>query len=182
MSRFEDAIWAHLVDQHDAGRVEFHVPPPPKRTVRPGAAMAGAVALAVAVVAMVLVLTASTSAPPAYALTPVAGGSYTVSLNDLSTGIPALNAKFAQLGIRETVVPIVAGCTASSFDPQAGAGSMTQTVTVSNRYIPPGYRGFIAAERLPDGRVGLAQGAIARPIPSCFPTTTSSGIPGQNQP
>jgi hypothetical protein len=179
MSSFEDAIWTHLVDQHGADRVEFRVPVAPKRRVRPAAVTAGAAVLAVAVVVVVLVLSASTSAPPAYALTPVGGSSYTVSLNEISTGIPALNAKFAQLGIRETVVPIKAGCTASSFDPvQAGSGSMTQTVTVSNRSIPAGAQGFIAAEQGPDGHVLLAQGTTTQPIPSCFPTTTSSGVPG----
>jgi outer membrane murein-binding lipoprotein Lpp len=180
MSSFEDAIWVHLVDHHAADRVEFRLPATtPRRKVRPVAAAAGAAVLAVAVIVVVLVLSASTSTPPAYALTPVGGGSYTVSLNDISTGVPALNAKFAQLGIRETAVPIKAGCTASSFDPvQAAPGSMTQTVTVSNRQIPPGARGFIAAEQGPDGHVLLAQGSTAQPIPSCFPTTTSSGIPG----
>ena len=166
MSSFEDAIWTHLVEHHGADRFEFSVPTAPKHRVRPLAVTAGvAVVLAAAVVA--------------YALTRVSAGSYTISLNDISTGIPELNAKFAQLGIRETVVPIKAGCTASSFDPaQAGAGSMTQTVTVNNQSIPAGTRGFIAAEQLPNGRVGLAHGDTSQPIPSCFPTTTSSGIPG----
>jgi hypothetical protein len=179
MSDFADGIWTHLVDHHDADRVEFRVPtPPPRRAVRPVAATVSAV-LAAVVVAVVLVLSASTSAPPAYALTRVGSGSYTVSLNDLAKGIPALNAKFARLGLRITVVPIVAGCTASSFDPvEAGPGSIRETVTVSNRYITAGHRGFLAAERLPDGRVGLAGGTVAEPIPSCFPTTTSRGIPG----
>jgi outer membrane murein-binding lipoprotein Lpp len=179
VSSFEDAIWTHLVDYHAADRVEFRAPTPPKRRVRPVAATAGGLVLAAAVVVVVLVLGASTTAPPAYALTRVAGGTYTVSLNDISTGIPALNAKFAQLGIRETAVPIKAGCTASSFDPvQAAPGALTQTVTVSDREIPAGTRGFIAAEPGPDGHVLLAQGTTAQPIPSCFPTTTSSGIPG----
>jgi hypothetical protein len=179
MSSFEEAIWAHLVDQHDADRVEFRVPTPSKRSVRPVGVTAGAGVLAAAVVAVLLVLSVSSSAPPAYALTRAAGGSYTVSLNDISTGIPALNAKFAQLGIRETVVPIEAGCTASSFDPvQAGPGSMTKTVTISNRSIPVGARGFIAAQQRPNGQVLLAQGTTEQPIPSCFPSATSSGIPG----
>ena len=179
MSSFEEAIWAHLVDHHDADRVQFRVPTPPRpRRLRPVAATASAALLGAAVVAVVLVLSASTSTHPAYALTQAADGSYTVSINDISTGIPELNAKFAQLGIRATVVPIQAGCTASSFDPvQAAPGSMTQTVTVSSQGIPVGARGFIAAEQRPDGQVLLALGNSERPIPSCFPPTTSSGIP-----
>lgn len=181
MSSFEEAIWAHLVDQHDADRAEFRVREAPKHAAHPVATAAGVAVLVAAVVAavLVLVLGASTSAPPAYALTQAASGSYTVSLNDISSGIPALNAKFAQLGIHETVVPIEADCTASSFDPvQAVSESMTQTVTVSNQSIPVGAQGFIAAEGRPNGQVLLAQGTTAQPIPSCFPSTTSSGIPG----
>lgn len=182
MSSFEDAIWAHLVDQHGADRIDFHVPRPRNRPRRLSAAAVGAVLLATAVLATVLVLTASTSAPPAYALTQVAGGTYTVSLNDIATGIPALNARFAELGIPETVVPVEAGCKASSFDPlQTGTAPMTQTITISARDIPPGYRGFIAAEQLPDGHVRLAQGTTAQPIPSCFPVTATSGTPGPSQ-
>ena len=182
MSSFEDAIWAHLVDHHGADRIDFNVPQPSCRPGRLRAAAVGAVVLAVAVLATVLVLTASTSAPPAYALTQVAGATYTVSLNDISTGIPALNAKFAELGIRETVVPVEAGCKASSFDPlQTRAAPMTETVTINARDIPPGYRGFIAAEQMPDGQIRLAFGTTAQPIPSCFPVTASSGTPGPSQ-
>lgn len=185
MSSFEDAIWAHLVDHHGADRSDFHVPQPHSRPGRLRAAAVGAVLVAGVMLFAVLVLSASTTAPPAYALTQLAGGTYSVSLNDVSTGVPALNAKFAQLGIRETVVPVEAGCKASSFAPlQAQTVPMTQTVTISARDIPPGYRGFIAAERTADGHVRLALGTTAQPIPACFPVTASSGTlgPSQNSP
>ena len=133
--------------------------------------------LAGVIAAIVLVFRASTSAPPAYALTQVAGGSYRVSLANVARGAPALNARFVQLGIRVTVVPVVAGCTASLAGPEPLSGSISTTVTVSNRNIPAGWRGYIAAERLPNGRVGLALGNTPKPIPSCFPTTLSHGIP-----
>jgi hypothetical protein len=177
MSTFEDGIWTHLVDRHSADSVDFRVPSRPSPVRQRGVAF-GVIVLVAVIAAAALMLRASTGAPPAYALTGVAGGAYTVSLNDLATGIPALNARFAHLGIRETVVRVTAHCTASSFDPiQVRPEAMTRTVTVNNREIPPGYRGFIAAERLPDGRVRLAQGTTAEPIPSCFSLRTSSGIP-----
>jgi hypothetical protein len=181
VSTFEDGVWAHLVDRHGADRVEFRLPEPPTRAVRSHAAAALAVALAIVLAAVVLVFGGSGSGPqPAYALTPATSGSYTLSLYDISRAVPELNAKFAKLGIRVTVVPVRAGCTASPFEPlQAGPGSMSQTVTISNRGIPAGWQGFLAAERLPDGRIGLALGDTPRPIPSCFPTTTSHGIPGR---
>jgi hypothetical protein len=177
MSTFEDGIWAHLVDQHGADSADFRVPPAPSPVPRLAAA-AGVIALVALIAAVALTLRASTAAPPAYALTKVSDGAYTVSLNDIATGIPALNAKFAQLGIPETVVPVRAHCPASSFDPvQVRAESMAKTVTVSSRDIPRGDRGFIAAERLADGRVRLAQGTTGQRIPSCFPSKTSSGSP-----
>jgi hypothetical protein len=179
MSTFEDAIWNHLVERHGADRREFHVPAAPKRVVRPRIALASAAALAATVAVVLLVLSASTSPPPAYALTQVAGGSYTVSLYDISRAVPELNAKFAQLGIRVTVVPVVAGCR-SPVVLQGGPGgitSMSETVRISNRGIPPGWRGFLAAERLPSGLIGLAQGDTPQPIPTCYPTTVGHGIP-----
>jgi hypothetical protein len=181
MSSFEDAIWTHLVDQHGADRFVYHLPPRPTRTVRPRAVSAGLLLLAAAAAAIVIVLSPSTSPAPAYALTRVADGSYTVSLYDISRGVPALNAKFRQLGIRETVVPVRAGCKAPPFL-VASPGSMSQTVTVTNRYIPSGRRGFIAAEKRPNGRIGLAQGTTAQPIPPCLPAKTSHATSAHKQP
>lgn len=177
VNSFEDAIWAHLVDQHGADRFEFRLPPEPKRRLRPGAVSAGATLLAAGIAAIVVFLTASAGPPPAYALTRVARGSYTVSIYDISRGVPALNAKFRQLGIRATVVPVKAGCNAPPVV-QALPGLMSETVTISNRFIPAGSRAYIAAEKLPNGRIGVAQGRTTQPIPPCFPTKTSYGIPG----
>ncbi|MDQ6779097.1 MAG: hypothetical protein M3071_23385 [Actinomycetota bacterium] len=181
MSSFEDAIWSHLVDRHGADRVELRVLMP-KRRPRPLAASAGAAVLAVAIAAVVLVASATSNAPPAYAFTQNADGTVTVSLTDLATGIPALNARFAQLGIRETVVPIEAGCTAATFEPvSAGQASMSQTMTVSNVGIPAGDQGFLAARQMPNGQVLLAQGTTAQPIPSCFPATAARSYPPGSQ-
>jgi hypothetical protein len=125
----------------------------------------------------VLVLSGTTTTSPAYALTPQGDGTYTLTLNDLTTGIPALNAKFAQLGIDETAVPIKAGCTAATFDPEKGPGSMSETVTVGNQYIDPGQHGFLAPKQMPNGRILLAMRTTAGPIPSCFPATPASSYP-----
>ena len=183
MTTFEDRIWQHLVDHHRADRVDFPTPAPARRAARPRVAGAAVAAvLAAAVAAIVFALSASTSPTPAYALTRAADGSYRVALYDLSRGIPALNARFAQLGIRATAVPIVAGCSASSFEPEIGPGSTTESVTVRDSSIPPGTRVFIAAELLPNGRIALALGDTANPIPDCFPTRTSHGIPVPGQP
>ena len=49
------------------------------------------------------------AAPPAYALTQNSNG--TVSINNIMTAITALNARLAQKGIDETVIPATASCT-----------------------------------------------------------------------
>lgn len=188
MSAFEDAIWAHLVERHGADGVAFPALVPgrvrgraPSRVrARPrvrAAAGGGALVLTSLLAGVLLMLSGSSTTSLAYALTAVRPGSYTVSLYDVAKGVPALNAKFAQLGLRITAVPVVAGCTATTAHPvQAGPGSMTERVTVSNRGIPRGSRGFIAAETLSRGRIGLALGTTSEPIPACFPTGTSHGI------
>jgi hypothetical protein len=177
VSRFEDAIWTYLVDAHGADRAEGPSAPPTRRTPLSAAAGASVAMIAAVVVALLLILNASSGASPAYALTRTPDGSYTLSLYDISRAVPALNAKFARLGIRVTVVPVVAGCKGSFVGVIRGPGSMSETVTVGNRGIRPGWRGFLAAESLPDGHIGLAMGSTPRPIPSCFPTTTAIGIP-----
>jgi len=58
----------------------------------------------------VLGVKAATTAPPAYAVTRNPDGSVTVTINEPATGMPQLNAKFAEMGINETVVPVQANC------------------------------------------------------------------------
>lgn len=176
MSSFDDAIWRHLVDWHAADRVEVPVTRVARRA-RPIAATAAIAGLAAAITAVVLVFGATNATPPAYALTPNGDGTYTVSLKNLATGIPELNAKFKELGIRETVIPIKHHCTESRlFGAFAFPGaSMSQTVTVGNRWLAPGQQGFLAAKQIPDGRVLLAIGASANPLPPCFPEKPNDG-------
>lgn len=176
MSSFDDAIWRHLVDRHGAERVEVPVPRVTRR-FPPFAASAAVAGLAAAIAVVVLVLGGTTATPAAYALTANGDGTYTVSLTNLATGIPALNAKFKQLGIRETVIPIESNCTESELSgPFAYPGaSMSETVTVGNKWLAPGQRGFLAAKQTPEGTVLLAIGSSANPLPPCFPEKPNNG-------
>lgn len=176
MSSFDDAIWRHLVDRHGADRVQVPVPRVTRR-VRPFAASAAIAGLAAAIAALVLVLGETTATPAAYALTPHGDGTYTVSLKNLATGIPALNAKFKELGIRETVIPIKHNCSESKLlGPFAYPGaSMSEAVTVGNKWLTPGQHGFLAAKQMPDGTVVLAIGSSANPLPPCFPEKPNNG-------
>jgi hypothetical protein len=127
----------------------------------------GSAALAGAIVAIILVLSASSSTSPAYALTRHADGTVTLRLDDLSRGTPRLNAKLASLGISETVVPIRRSCKIGAPILQE-PGQDTITLRPHHYDLAPGYQGYLIAERLPNGRVAYAQGAL-RPsqIPPC---------------
>jgi len=159
--------------QRRAGRVGRRARPGvSKRPVALLGSGAGIVAVAVAAV----VLGAGPAAQPAYALTENPDGSITVTINDVETAIPALNARFAAMGIDETVVPVEANCPpTTAFSglfvyPQATT-SETLTFTPGDKNLDPGYTGVIAAEQLSNGEVAIAAEAIKPPIPSCFPTT-----------
>jgi DNA-directed RNA polymerase specialized sigma24 family protein len=138
----------------------------------------GAAALAATIAAVVLLLGATTSAPPAYALTQNPNGTVTVTLHDIATAIPALNAKFKQMGIDETVIPITADCHAIGGPPGARAdpnaisepGSMRRSFTFSEhgRPAPHGFKYVLAARQLPDGKIETWIGAIKPPLPPCF--------------
>ena len=184
MTSFEDTVWRQLVEEHGADQIDF----PDHRTTRRGrpvAVAATTAGLAAVAAAGVLILGATTTTPPAYALTPHADGSYTLTLNDLTTGIPAINAKLTRLGIPETVVPVRRGCTAATIGvpmvrpipkdkthstglPPTVRGS--QTITLTATRLPAGVHGYIAAEQRPGGQVILAEGWTSKPIPSCFPS------------
>jgi hypothetical protein len=166
-------------------------PRPRSRPVRFGALSGAAAALAAAIAALVLTLGATTNAPPAYAVVRHADGSLTITLNDLTTGIPALNAKFRQLGIPENVIPIYAGCYSPDGsgdlvmhpDPLfeiKGSITMTYTPRAAQLHPPPaGYQYVLAAKRLPNGLVLDFIGALKPPIPTCLPynSTPATGLP-----
>ena len=74
---------------------------------------------------MVLLVSVTASTPPAYALTRNPDGSITVTFNDLQAAIPQLNARFAAIGVDETVIPItqeLSDALAVPAFPQADSG------------------------------------------------------------
>jgi hypothetical protein len=125
-------------------------------------------ALTATAATIVLAVGATTGAAPAYALTHNADGSITLSLYDLTTGIPALNARLKQMRINETVIPVTPNCSTPGLI--AGPGSMSETVTISpgNANLDPGFDGFLAAEQLPDGSIAIGIGETRPPLPACF--------------
>lgn len=175
MRAFEDGLWAHLVDEHQADHVILSSRPR-RRRARPLAMVTGAGGLAAVALATMLVFGATTSTPPAYALTRNSNGSVTVTIRDLTRAIPALNARFARMGIDETVIPVRAHCGTSNWTVDAlGPNQVPQSVMHESltfypgrKYLAPGYDGFLAAARLPNGKIALSIGALKPPLPSCF--------------
>ncbi len=174
MGTFDEGLWARLVEQHSADRVVLSAAPP-RRRARPMILKVSAAAVAAATLALVLALSATTSTPPAYALTRNTDGTFTVTIHDLISAIPALNAKFAQLGIDETVIPVTAGCQHSIGLLNYPGATMSESLTISpgHKNLAPGYHGALGAEQLPNGKVALFVGAFKPPLPSCF-----SNVPG----
>ncbi len=124
------------------------------------------------VAAVTLALTATPATTPAYALTQNADGSLTVTLNDLTTGIPQLNARLKQMGIKYTVIPITQNCSNSTPVLSAGPGSLSETITIGTENTEPaGVDGYLAAEQLPNGSIGLGIGGMKTPLPTCFSPT-----------
>lgn len=134
-----------------------------------GLAAASTTALAAGVI--VLVMGATTSATPAYALTQNADGTITISLNNLTRGIPQLNARLRQMGIHYTVIPVTPNCRFSNSVLSVGPGSLSETITIGNPQEPAGVDGYLAAERLPNGKIGLAVGGMKAPLPNCVSPT-----------
>jgi hypothetical protein len=171
MSTFEDRLWSQLVAEHDRLRAQGP-PAEAKRTRRPGGRvlMTGTmIATAVAATAAVLTLGASTSTPPAYAVTTNSDGTVTVTLNDISA-ITGLNAELARDGLNARAVPLTADCPvhAPLVTMPAGTDPSTYTITLDPQDIPAGYTAVVAANQTASGRVDLLMGSIRPPVPTCF--------------
>lgn len=167
----EDTLWDHLVEHHGADCVAMCSPDRPRTRRRPVVIGTAATGLAAVAAAATLIVSATASTPPAYALTPHADGSYTLTINDLATAVPRIDAEFAKLGINAKAVPVTASCTAQNTTgiPLLGpeAMSMSQSVTINNANIPAGNTELIAAEQTSSG-VRLSIGNTATPLPACL--------------
>jgi hypothetical protein len=119
-----------------------------------------------------------------------ADGSITITLRELTTGIPALNARLRKLGIDETVIPITSDChSADGSGPLVmhpnplfetrGSVSTTYTPRAARRHpAPPGFHYVLAAKRLPNGKLLAFIGALKAPIPTCLRySSTPSELP-----
>ena len=179
MSTFEDRLWTYLADEHGAEEVSSKAArSDPGRRIKLARAHRSRLALAGSMVAamtaaVVLLVSAIASPPPAYALTRHPNGSITVTINDLQTAIPQLNARFASMGVDETVIPITRDCPSQlsvpAFPQSAENDTFTFTPNEGHEYLPAGYNGVLAAGYTSSGQLLLFIGALKPPLPACFP-------------
>jgi hypothetical protein len=179
MSTFEDRLWTYLADEHRAGEVtstrtgaeaslRSRVVQARRRPVVMTTSALGVIAATV-----VLLVSVTTSTQPAYALTHNRDGSITVTINDLQTAIPELNARFAAMGVDETVIPITQSCQTQiavpAFPQSAASDKLTFTPNEGHKYLAPGFDGVLAAGYTSGGQLLVFIGAMKPPLPACFP-------------
>jgi hypothetical protein len=146
----------------------------------------GAASLAAA--ACVVAIFATSGTLQAYAVTRNTNGTYTIMINKIATGVPALNAKLKQLGIDATAVPVTTTCTAPSdgvppliggsssltrrpnmaLSPAKVTAGSARVVNLDEASIPSGSRGVIAAYQSPSGQIDLSISTTTGRIPSCL--------------
>jgi hypothetical protein len=190
MSRFHNRLWNMLVEEHEADTAQPAYTPPSSEANRAGhakaarrrsasarvvmrrpmALTAGALGLAAAVAAaVVLIVSGTATTTPAYALSQNPDGSVSVTINDLQTAIPQLNARFKAMGIDVTVVPIEQGCPSGggAFVAPSSLANDTLTFYPGRKYLAPGYWGILGAGYTSSGQLLYLQGAMKPPLPSC---------------
>lgn len=160
--------------------------------------LAGGTAAAVAAAsAAVLAMSAATTAPPAFAVTNNPDGSVTITLNEL-TGVSALNAKLASMGVAVRAVPVVSGCKAPAQvvgpdgslqpastlavsrlpnSPRTGTQATLQTITVAPPQTP-GQTEILAASTT---GIDLLQQTVQGQVPSCVAPAGSGSPSAGNQ-
>jgi hypothetical protein len=185
LERIGDQLIAAAEDLYATGSGGSRRPAQPRRAFAtlaqaPRLALASGVA-GLAAVACVVVVFATFGTRPAYALNQNANGTYTITINDVTTGVPALNAKLKQLGIDATAVAVTSTCTAppssltermeAQLSPAlttAGSGGL---IDLNQANIPAGTEGVIAAYQSPSGQINLTFWTASGSVPSCLNTS-----------
>lgn len=175
-SRYEDALWDQIVDNHHDELTDLRMPPPAPRR-RPKALVGATVLTAAGAGAAVIVISASSTTAPAYAVTRNPNGSVSVTLRRLSA-IADVNARLKTLGIRAVVTRTGSECSAvptkivrlspARVSPSTAPNWSTQQATIpgASRARPSVLR-VLVAFRSTGGRIALVQGQSTSPVPSC---------------
>ncbi|HEU0251172.1 MAG TPA: hypothetical protein VFR48_10650 [Solirubrobacteraceae bacterium] len=195
MSRFQERLWDELVREHATAlacptgsrdlvpRLTIVEPRPAARlrtgalrsrglSLRPRRLVVGLAALAAIVATVSILTTTGTTPSAAYAVTQNADGTVTVTIDEL-LGIAGANSQLEKLGVRATVIPVQAGCSASGQIvpyPPPLFGRLThpsgQGVAIRPDLIPAGETLVLAARRIGIA-IGMTSALYRGPVPSC---------------
>lgn len=190
MSRFEDRLWAELVEQHGAVLAEqpVLVAAPPRRLRRaPIAAAALAVAVALAVLVIALGHGGGTSA---YAVVTNPDGTVTVTIRELA-GVEPANERLEELDVPVRIPPTTSGCPTSraglkaahltpeqsrqAFEPVGGNGDYS--LRIDPKAIPKGDTLVLKAYELPSGATAMRALIIEGPAPPCLAPDPGQTVP-----
>lgn len=182
MSRFEDRLWAELVEQHGALLTEPAAAGVPARAARRRSrwtpAAAGALALAAALVALVIGL-GHGGGTSAYAIVTNPDGTVTVTINEL-VGVEPANQRLQELGVPVAIPPIEQGCLTTRAElrdarvpPDRARGIFEPTghgmasLRIDPGAIPPGDTLLLSAREVRRGVIWLRGLVIEGPPPAC---------------
>ena len=186
MTNFSDQLFTDLMREHAATLQRTELPALSARysSVKRGAWIAGgAGTLAVGVTAGLAAFGGGTA--QAFAVTPNADGSVTVSISDLS-GVSGANARLQDLGDRVVVVPVRAGCpsilslahppnppgqVSGSVSVSKGSG----TITVDAHGIPAGDLMVLAVQQT-GSTIRMGAALTAPPAPACVSVPAGASV------
>jgi hypothetical protein len=177
-SRYEDALWDEIVENHYDEIADLRMPAPTPRR-RPKALVGATVLTAVGAGVAVIAISASSTTAPAYAVTRNSDGSVSVTLRQLSA-IADVNARLKELGVQAVVTRTGGECSSVptkivrlspvrvSPSTAPGASWSTKQVTIpGSSPAPPGVVHVLIARRNAGGRIALVQGQSNAPVPAC---------------
>jgi hypothetical protein len=177
-SRYEDALWDDLVENHYDELADLRMPPPSPRR-RPKAVVGATVLTAVGAGAAVIAISATSTTAPAYAVTRNPNGSVSVTLRQLSA-IADVNARLKALGVQAVVTRTGSKCSSVpnrvvrlspirvSPPTAPGPSWSTQQVTIpGSSSVRPGMVHVLIARRIAGGRIAIVQGQSDAPVPAC---------------
>ncbi len=177
-SRYEDALWDEIVDEHYDELADLRLPPPAPRR-RPKALVGATVLSAAGAGVAVIVISASSTTAPAYAVTRNPNGSVSVTLRRLSA-IADVNARLKALGVRAVVTRTGSECSSvptkivrvspvrvSPSTAPGGLSSSQQVTVPGSSSARPGAVHVLIALRSAGGRITLVQGQSNAPVPTC---------------
>lgn len=188
MARFEDRLFAELVEQHGAllAQPPVHAATPPRLLRHRGPIAALGLAIAAAVAALVIGLShnAGTSA---YAVVSNPDGTVTVTIREIE-GVAPANQRLAMLGVPVRVAPVTAGCPVTReqlpsvqlppgrseqiYRPEPGPAGFSARIDPAA--VPHGDTVLLTAREVRPGFVALRELLIEGAAPACV-----APVPGE---